>query len=75
MCKVVISKDNKCRFLPATKELHVLKVEKNTYSFIFGRQIPDNGTNYRIVIYNTIILERIDEEDNLDNEKMNLTGS
>ena len=72
--KVTKSKGIRCKFTLTVKGLHILKVDEDTNGCFFGRKIPDNGTNFGLAMFYTIISESIDEVNESENKQNNLTG-
>ena len=63
--KVVTNEGIQCKFTPTSKGLHVLRVNEDTDDYFFGKSISDNGTDFSMAMYHTILSESIEEEDDL----------
>ena len=59
--KVKTSEGIKCKFTPTEKGPYVLKIDKKTNGCFFGREIPDNETNFGMAMCHTMISDTFDE--------------
>ena len=62
--EVVTSEEFKCKFRLISKGLYVLKMNENIDEYFFGKEIPDNGTDFRIAIYHVILSKNADKISN-----------